>query len=262
MQNVTCVRSAFFLGFVLAFLPVHATSPEEFLGAPPAKKPPVAAAAKPAPTAPPASTIKASNTPATSSPPQSTSQSAKPAPGKSATAKAPVALDTAKIHLVYLDGDFDQATKALENHFKAKLPMSHSDSIFAFKHLGVMYAANAATREKGRYYMYQLINIEPTAKILDMYASDMIYLIFRNVQEDYELRRNRNAKPVVAAEPAEPQPVAPVPAPAPVATAAPARSRTAYWLTGGAVLAVGTAGLLFILLDNPKPKTHTIVVAP
>jgi hypothetical protein len=33
-----------------------------------------------------------------------------------------------------------------------------------------------------------------------------------------------------------------------------------YWVTGGAVVAAGTAGLLFILLDNPKPKKHNIVL--
>ncbi|MEO8104195.1 MAG: hypothetical protein ABI790_16895, partial [Betaproteobacteria bacterium] len=94
-------------------------------------------------------------------------------------------LDTAKLHGIYLDGDFDQAIKAMEAALKGKQALTHADSVFIFKHLGVMYAATPATREKGRYYMAQLIYIEPTAKILDMYASDMIYLIFRNVQEEF-----------------------------------------------------------------------------
>jgi hypothetical protein len=134
--------------------------------------------------------------------------------------------------------------------------MSHGDSIFAFKHLGVMYAATPATREKGRYYMYQLIYLEPTAKIMDMYASDMIYLIFRNVQEDYEHKRSQMAK----SETPAPDATVPESAPAPAAATKTKRSRTAYWVTGGAVLAAGTIGLLFVLLDDPEPKTHTIVV--
>src|SRR4051794_39614009 len=63
------------------------------------------------------------------------------------------ALDTAKIHAAYLEGDFDQATRGLEAYIKTKLPMSHAESVFVYKHLGVMYAANQKTRDKGKYYM-------------------------------------------------------------------------------------------------------------
>jgi hypothetical protein len=30
---------------------------------------------------------------------------------------------------------------------------------------------------------------EPTAKIMDMYASDMIYMIFKNIQDEFETNR-------------------------------------------------------------------------
>src|SRR6185503_3085647 len=103
--------------------------------------------------------------------------------GRAAAAPASVP-DTNRIHSSYLDGDFDKATQMLEAWLAAKRPMSHSDSVFAFKHLGVMYAARNDTREKGKYYMYQLLTVEPTARILDMYASDMIYMIFKNIQDE------------------------------------------------------------------------------
>ncbi len=183
-------------------------------------------------------------------------------------------LDTAKAHAAYLEGDFDQAIRGLEDFLKAKKSMSHPESVFVYKHMGVMYAANKATQEKGKYYMYKLIEIEPTAKILDMYASDMIFLIFRNVQEDYESKHGsaRSASSdaagqagaagtkgtgtsvtttntASAADPAKP-------------SGASRKNQTLYWAAGGAVLAVGTAALLFIALDNPSPKTHTITVSP
>jgi hypothetical protein len=47
---------------------------------------------------------------------------------------------------------------------------------------------------------------------------------------------------------------------APAAPAANRKSKTLYWATGGAVVAVGAAGLLYILLDNPEPKRHNIVL--
>jgi hypothetical protein len=184
---------------------------------------------------------------------------AKPLPAKPAANRP--ALDTAKLHATYLDGDFEQAIRTMEAALKSKKPLSHGDSVFIFKHLGVMYAATPATREKGRYYMAQLIYVEPTAKILDMYASDMIYLIFRNVQEEFEHKYPQVAKPAPVVVDTVPKPVAapaPAPAPAPVARQS-SKSKTLYWVTGGAVVAAGTAGLLFVLLDNPKPKKHNIV---
>jgi hypothetical protein len=113
--------------------------------------------------------------------------------------------------------------------------------------------------------MLQLISIEPTARILDMYASDMIYLIFRNVQEEYE---NKHGKVAAKASAMDTAPAAPaaapkdsLPAPVPAARPASARNRTLYWVAGGAAITAGAAGLLFILLDNPQPKKRNIVLA-
>jgi hypothetical protein len=200
------------------------------------------------------------------------SDTSKQLPAKKAAVPKPVAraaapkppLDTARIHALYLDGDFDQCVRLLETALRGRKSLSHADSVFAFKHLGVMYAATPATREKGRFYMLQLISIEPAARILDMYASDMIYLIFRNVQEEYE---NKHGKMAAAAAPADTAPKAPaaaprdtLPAPVPAERPASARNRTLYWVAGGAAITAGAAGLLFILLDDPQPKKRNIVL--
>ncbi len=101
----------------------------------------------------------------------------------------PPRLDSLKIHSLYMDGEFDTAIAILEANLKEPRQYRHDDSVFIFKHLGVMYAAQFDTREKGKYYMHRLLTVEPTAKIMDMYASDMIYMIFRNIQEEYEQNR-------------------------------------------------------------------------
>ena len=212
-------RFAFPLAMLIGVTFATAKSPEDFVGSPPSQgQPPAAqpAPGKPAPAG--ASAAQAPSQPAKTAglpaSPAGSADSAKSAAdaGKTGAVKtaapkasakaaasrtaatAPAAaakpvLDTARIHGRYLDGDFDQAIHALEGALKGRKPLSHADSIFIFKHLGVMYAASPATREKGRYYMLQLISIEPTARILDMYASDMIYLIFRNIQEEYGSHR-------------------------------------------------------------------------
>jgi hypothetical protein len=98
-------------------------------------------------------------------------------------------VDSTKVHHLYMDGEFEAAMAMLEDNLKATRQYSHDDSVFIYKHLGVMYAAQYETREKGKYYMYRLLQVEPTAKIMDMYASDMIYMIFKNIQEEYEQKR-------------------------------------------------------------------------
>jgi hypothetical protein len=105
--------------------------------------------------------------------------------------KTPAAhgVDTAKVHRLYIEGDFDEAISLLEANLKDSLPYRHEDSVFIFKHLGVMYAAQYDTRDRGTYFMHRLLQVEPTAKIMDMYASDMIYMIFKNIQEEYEQNR-------------------------------------------------------------------------
>jgi hypothetical protein len=98
-------------------------------------------------------------------------------------------LDSSTIRKYYLDGEFEPAIEILEIGLREKRPYTHDDSVFIFKHLGVMYAAKYETRERGKYFMHQLLMTEPTARIMDMYASDMIYMIFKNIQDELESTR-------------------------------------------------------------------------
>jgi hypothetical protein len=154
----------------------------------------------------------------------------------SAAAATGARLDTAYVHDAYLNGDFEIAKNALEDAVKSGGLRSHADSLFTFKHLGVIYAADPDRRERGKYYMYQLLAIEPSARILDMYASDMIYMIFRNVQEEFLANHGAVAprKPSATAE-TQPQAAAFSPVPpnpsdttkAPMSAAAGSRRDTA-----------------------------------
>jgi hypothetical protein len=115
-------------------------------------------------------------------------------PVRAAVPAEAAAYDTTKARKLYQEGDFEQAIKIVEGGLKQVKALSHSDSVFIFKHLGVMYAASEATRERGKYYMLQLLTIEPTARIMDMYASDMIYMIFRNIQEEFATTQAKLAR--------------------------------------------------------------------
>jgi hypothetical protein len=170
-------------------------------------------------------------------------------------AAAPQApIDTAKVRKLYLDGDFEVAIDILETAIREKRAFTHADSVFYCKHLGVMYAAKYDTREKGKYYMHQLLMVEPTARILDMYASDMIYMIFKNIQDEFDaarMRLGRAEKNWKGNGQADPLPVAKTPDPKP----APQGSGHALVWVGAAtaVVAAGVAAY-FIFGDSPSTK--------
>ena len=189
---------------------------------------------------------------------------AKPIPKAEAKTQAaaprpagPLRVDSAKIHSLYLDGEFDAAIALLEADLKETRQYRHDDSVFIFKHLGVMYAAQYDTREKGKYYMNRLLSVEPTAKIVDMYASDMIYMIFRNIQDEFEQNRmfmgmqsqNRlrndslaEARPKKDSVQANPK-------------VASQSSGGAKWIWGGAAVATVAAGVgAYFLLNEQQPK--------
>lgn len=172
----------------------------------------------------------------------SAEKSSKPA---QVSASLEARLDTASIHHLYLDGEFEPAIEGLEKARRGGLLKTHDDSVFAFKHLGVMYAAKYETLEKGKSFMYQLLSIEPSVKIMDMYASDMIYMIFRNVQEEYALRTGRPSNPAETdtARPVHPAPKAP--------------SKWPYWTASGLAVA-GVAGIAayFFLFSGSTSGSH------
>ncbi|HKP94240.1 MAG TPA: hypothetical protein VJ385_00655 [Fibrobacteria bacterium] len=178
------------------------------------------------------------------------------------------------IHAIYLDGDFEQASQLLETALKEKRVRTHDDSIFTFKHLGVMNAAREETREIGKYYMVQLLNLEPTAKILDMYASDMIYMIFKNIKEEFDENRLRmeraahmmsemkKSAPLETAPAALDRPSAPDSAMLAATAKVGKRSKrkTLFWIGGVGATLVGV-GLGMYLLDTretPSPIAYHV----
>jgi hypothetical protein len=165
--------------------------------------------------------------------------------------------DTTLIHKHYLDGDFDQAIHHCEaalNESLRGMRLTHADSIFLFKHLGVMYTAKYETRELGKKYMYQLLHVEPTAKIMDMYASDMIYMIFKNIQDEYAMGRVQST----ARQPSEDAP-GNSKGPGPEPEAGQAETGTGFrwvpWALGGAII-TGGAVAAYVLLSSGEPASN------
>ena len=98
-------------------------------------------------------------------------------------------LDQKRIHETYTEGDFEAVIAAIDSFTLVNKVFSHSDSVFIAKHLAVIYTANPKTREKGKNYMFRLLSLLPSAKIVDMFVSDEIDHIFEKVREEYVVRQ-------------------------------------------------------------------------
>ena len=99
-------------------------------------------------------------------------------------------LDQGRIHDLYNNGDFDPVVTVIESFISRNKTYKHEDSIFIAKHLAVVYSANPATREKGKYFMFRLLELLPSAKLVDMYVSDEVDRIFDKVREEYMVRQH------------------------------------------------------------------------
>jgi hypothetical protein len=139
------------------------------------------------------------------------------------------------------------------------------DSIFIAKHLAVVYTANPATREKGKGYMFLLLDLMPSAKIVDMFVGEEIDRIFDKVKEEFTVQEklkgnipssnddaNRYARGQMSPNPA--------PMPRGQQPKAPNDSNAKYWLAGGAAVVV-IAGTASWFLFRPSEKaTETTYV--
>ncbi len=172
----------------------------------------------------------------------------------------PDRLDQKKIHAEYNDGNFDKVVASLEGFMAAHKTYGFEDSVFIAKHLAVVYTANPDTREKGKYYMYRLLALLPSAKLVDMYVSDEIDRIFDKVREEF-MTRQRNfgvdtsrvalAEKAPAGSRGKETPPAAQPAPK-------LESHTGLWIAGGAaVVAVGaTAFYIFHQTGDATSSDH------
>ncbi|MDB5051423.1 MAG: hypothetical protein JWO30_4494 [Fibrobacteres bacterium] len=162
-------------------------------------------------------------------------------------------LNQIAIHYKYNDGDFPAVISAIEQFTKSHKKYDRNDSVFIAKHLAVVYSASPETREKGKYYMYQLLELLPSAELVDMYVSDEIEKIFDRIRLDVAERHKEMAAPSTASA-------------TPTATVAESGERGRYWKkpwvwAGGAVVA-GVAGFVIYETMSPNPKGRPEYVVP
>jgi hypothetical protein len=176
-------------------------------------------------------------------------------------------LNQRAIHDLYNSGDFEPVIEVLERFQKNNRTSSFSDSVFIAKHLAVVYSATPKTREKGRYYMMRLLELVPTAKLIDMFVSDEIDRIFEKVREEFVAKQHGFGLDSLTLQlpdrPKEGVPEEHPKQPAPRTVAVSFWRRPTTWVMGGlAVAAIGTATYLYVASDESDGAPPREVFVP
>ena len=92
-------------------------------------------------------------------------------------------LPFSKIKSHYREGEFEKIRVTLEDFLKKSGKTSApKERIFAYKYLGVVYAAEPQGYPLAETYFYQLLKLAPNAHLSDMYVSTAIEDVFSRTQ--------------------------------------------------------------------------------
>ena len=95
-------------------------------------------------------------------------------------------LDKEAIDSVYFGGEIHKIRLPLEAYCHSFPKNStRDDSIYVYKFLSVLYATDSTKRAKAENYMVQLLKLNPSIELVDMYIPDEIEAIFKNVKASY-----------------------------------------------------------------------------
>jgi tetratricopeptide (TPR) repeat protein len=100
-------------------------------------------------------------------------------------------LPYSKIKNLYNEGEFEKIRLTLDDFLKKSGKAAQpKEKIFAYKYLGVIYAAEPEGYPLAETYFYQMLTLAPNAHISDMYVSSTIENLFNKTQARFQ-RENR-----------------------------------------------------------------------
>jgi hypothetical protein len=185
-------------------------------------------------------------------------------------------LSYANIKSLYKEGEFEKMKVTLETFLKQSGNSAQTnDKIFAYKYLGVAYAAEPKWSPIAESYFFQLFELAPNVHISDMYVSSAVQTLFEKTKERFQ-KENREiteydefgnprvhpnpGKGTSDNPPRQDTLISPVarknPDPIPASRKQPnkdAKIRVWPWVLGGAVIAVA-GGLWWYSSLNKSPK--------
>jgi hypothetical protein len=88
----------------------------------------------------------------------------------------------------YRQGDFEQVIRQLSPILEPGNSVSKTDSVFAFRLLGVVYAADPKTRELGRHCWMNLLDREPKANLVDLFVGEELDHLWERTRLEHQAR--------------------------------------------------------------------------
>jgi hypothetical protein len=103
-------------------------------------------------------------------------------------------LDQEAIQRLYSNSDWDVVKNQLESYLRRKGDgnVREEERIFAYKYLGVIYAADSLTTARAESYFHRLLDLSPEIDILDMFASKRVNNLFAETKSDHRRRAEYN----------------------------------------------------------------------
>ena len=161
------------------------------------------------------------------------------------------------IDSAYFEGEFYRIRPPLEAYSRSfPSNATRDDSIYVYKFLSVLYAADSTKRAKAENYMVQLLKLNSSIELVDMYIPDEIEAMFKNVKASYlkqqqymrEYDRLGNKKQGSTSRDSIPR----------VKTQAVSTSKKAsrtwmWWTAGGVGLAAAVAAGYYLLHEDSSP---------
>lgn len=189
-------------------------------------------------------------------------------------------LNQSALMKAYNDADWEQVTKTLESYLRKNgdYKVEVEERLFAYKYLGVIYAADSTTQAKAESYFTRLLNLASDVEIVDLYASRRVNDLFREVKREhlerkaYEERLQGKTQPMArtsGAIPASEQGIGdslnqfpkssrPLRAPSSNQVEAAKKRHAWIWWTVGAAAVAGTGVGLYYLSQPDKEKVTEV----
>jgi hypothetical protein len=178
-------------------------------------------------------------------------------------------LNQAAVHQAYRDGEFEKVTQAIQAFTTQNPSFSAMDSVFVAKHLAVIYAANPQTREKGKYYMYRMLESDPHAELVDMFVSDDVDAAFEKVRKEFKSQHpdaysktpkgsqsDIGTAPVEVSTPSKSE-RSPIPMPA-KSEIRERKSNTVWWWVAGGAVAVGAGIATAMVIQGNETQSGDV----
>jgi hypothetical protein len=178
-------------------------------------------------------------------------------------------LDRPALTKAYQESEWEQVTKTLEGYLRKKgdSRVSEDERVFAYKYLGVIYAADSLSRSKAESYFTRLLKLSSDVEIVDLYASKRVNDLFAEVKNEhlkrqaYEQRLANRGETMAQPSPTQERP----PQKIPVKRQARIEDKNGKWVwwTVGIAAAAGVgAGAYYLTQSDGGKKIETQEINP